>query len=209
VGNATTLVVLNPRALVSGDAAGLLASIDASTLFQPSMLLETDFTTAIALSGTISGDADIWRVLFAPPSKIPNTVFYPIAFRMTMVSTKAAFTALWALPALFSVDKETDGSHVYDDFTMGPYGIVFDGSGEVQFLSGNPVFHAYPTRPLSTVSDVIAENAVGALNLTIATFDATAAGDMALHVDARWLGFPRPVVRNAGFYTPRLFFKTN
>jgi hypothetical protein len=43
--------------------------------------------------------------------------------------------------------------------------------------------------------------------LTVKTWDATAAAQASIRIDARWLAFPRPITRSAGFYTPRLFFK--
>jgi len=49
---------------------------------------------------------------------------------------------------------------------------------------------------------------LGSFQFTVATFDAGAAGAMFAYVDARWLVFPEPAIRSAGFYTPRSWFRT-
>lgn len=208
----TTVKLLTPRPLVTGDAGGLKASVDPRGYFQPTMLLETDVSTGTTVSTSgLAADGDVWDIRFAPPSAIPNVVFYPIALRMSIVASgePAGFDAQFADEGMYSITPPYGADWGWDNFSLENVGLIWQGSQLNKVRSGNPVWKAFPPRPQILSSDTVSENALGGIQITIGTWNATAAANSKLHVDARWVGFPEPVTRSAGYYTPRLFFNPN
>jgi hypothetical protein len=213
MGATTTIATLSTRPLTTGDAGALQADILPASFWQPTMLLERNMEDAIDLASAGLGAAgDIWRVILSPPSAIDNVIFYPIAFRFTLkargATPPAGFPALFETAASFCVEGPTN--YNWDTVTLDAAQSLFDSPSTIYWnQNGNPRWHAFPPKPILADSTSVASNAVGGIQLTIDTWDATAAALVDLHVDARWLGFPRPVERSAGFYTPRMYFNPN
>lgn len=151
-----------------------------------------------------------------PPSAMPNFVFYPIAMRATLHNTDAdaGMDDLFELAAMVAIEGVADQPLGIDtpwafySFDMDAVFSGVDASGDFKLQSAAPAFKGFPPKPTIATGGPT-NRALGALMLVIKTFDATAAGNTFLHVDARWLAFPRPAVKSSGFYLPRLWFKPN
>ncbi len=200
-----------PRPLTVADAAGLEASVKPQ-LWAPSLIMETNFATPSTFGG-LAADADILRLNVIPTSAMPNYVFYPIAMRYTFINTgpDSTFGAFWEIGAAVAIegifDDGQDEPWKYYSFDLDGAFRGFHAGGEFFMQSGTPEFKGFPPKlPLADSSGPV-ENALGSALFTVKTFDATALSNMSLHVDARWLAFPRPVLKSAGFYQPRLWFK--
>jgi len=212
VGNSTTILVLKLRPLQVSDAAGLEASILPKDLWQPTQIAESNFQAQSLISGTsLSADGDIWRILFSPPSATPDTVWYPIGLKISIMSGSASivvadFDALFELSALFAIENPFENRGSWHDFTLFAPTVGYDGT-EFVLYTGAPAFSAYPPRLSTALSSVPAEDALGGVQLTVKTWNGTAAALSFVHVDVRYLGYPRPSLLSGGLYTPRTFFK--
>lgn len=203
-----------PRPLTVGDAAGLEASVNPA-LWAPALILETDFNDAIPATGGLAADGDVWRISLIPPSAMPNYVFYPIALRATLVDTDsvAAFDALFDTTGMATNEGVfEDGAEApwnYYEFTLSAAFQGFDATGDIKVQTMAMPFPGFPPKlPVAETGSPI-NDALGAIMLRIQTFDATAILNTTLHVDGRWLAFPRTALRSAGFYVPRLYFRPN
>jgi hypothetical protein len=205
-------LLLKPRPLITGDAAGLLADVDPEFAWQPTHVLETDIDgTSMAVSSSgLAASGDHWYVRVAPPSDMTNLVFYPIAFRATLLcSDTAGFDDLFELAGGFSINPPQSKSWNWDYVALDPVMVGYDGSSTFKWQNINPTWHGFPIRPATANGGSSTANALGGFQLQVKTWDATAAASCSLRIDARWLGFPQPVTRSAGFYTPRLYFNPN
>jgi|SaaInl4_135m_RNA_FD_contig_21_297283_length_1318_multi_8_in_0_out_0_3 hypothetical protein len=208
--DATSIQLLRPRPLLTADAAALLADVAPQAAWQPTHVLEipTD-TTSSSVSGTsLASAGDVWRILLAPPSAMANSVFYPVALRATFLcGDVVGFDDFFELTAGFAIEKPEARSWAWDTVDMKAPQVGYDGSSTFKWQNINPEFHAYPVTPATADGASTSANALGGFMLTVKTWDATAAAQASIRIDARWLAFPRPITRSAGFYTPRLFFK--
>jgi len=211
MGNSTSIKVLQARPLTTGDAGGLTADVIPEAMYQPTMVLEADWDNGINVSGTsLSASGDIWNVVFGPASSVPNIVFYPISLKFTLLcDSTAAFASLFDTDAGFSISAPYNRNFVWQTVTLDTPKLGYAGAAEFYWQSGSPIFASYPPPPEAADVGVTAQDAVGGIQLTIDTWDATAAAATSLYVDARWLGFPRNAIRSGGFYTPRLFSTPN
>lgn len=118
---------------------------------------------------------------------------------------------MWTDTYLAATDACSDSENqVWFQQTQDTAMIGYDGSAEFYTRGGAVSFRGYPQAPIrATDRTTVANNAIGGLQFTVDTYDATTRSSMALNVDARWLAFPEGAVRNAGFYVPRLYFRTN
>jgi hypothetical protein len=209
--NSLTIKLLKTRSLITADAGGLEADVVPESMWQPTQIMETDFDNPIEVSSTsLSADGDSWELIFAPPSKTPDVMWYPIAMRAVLHNNIAGtFVPFFGEAAGFSINQPYGRDWAWDYVDFDPVALGFNGTGEFYYRALNPRWHAFPPIPSICESDTTAENSVGGFQLTIGTWDATAAAGTALHVDARWLGFPRPAIRSGGFYAPRMFFNPN
>ncbi len=210
----SSVALLAPRPLTVADAAGLLASITPS-FWSPSQLLETDFNTPIAAVGGLAADGDVWRITLETPSAMPGWVFYPIALRATLVDTNSTsqFDTLFENIGMASNEGVfEDGSESpqnYFEFTVDPTFQGFDAGGDFKIRTMAMPFPGFPPKlPLSETGAPI-NDALGAIMLRVGTFSAVGIVDTSLHVDGRWLAFPRTALKSGGFYVPRLFFSGN
>ncbi len=181
----------------------------------PSQILETDFNTPIAAVGTLAADGDVWRITLQTPSAMPGWVFYPIALRATLVDTNSttAFDALFEDVGMASnegvFEDGAESPQNYFEFTLGPVFQGFDFTGDFKIRTMPMPFPGFPPKlPLSETGAPI-NDALGAIMLRVATFSAVGIVDTPLHVDGRWLAFPRTALKSAGFYVPRMFFRVN
>lgn len=209
--NQTDNIECIPRPLTVEDAAGLEASVIPS-LWAPTQILETNVDFGIALDD-LDTDADIWRINVIPPSAMPDYVFYPICFRASLFNTTsaAAFATLFQQAAIVSIssifNNLFDRPHNYYSFVGGAPYTGFDSTGEFDIQSFNPPFEGFPPRMPLAETDAPINDALGSLQVTCTTFDITVGSNTTMHVDARYLAFPRSVLKSAGFYVPRLWFK--
>ncbi len=215
--NVTDIVLARPTPLVTADAAGLEADILPRGFFQPNFVLRTDFT--VGLTPALAAAGDRWRVLVAPPGSMPDHTFYIVALtcRFIGVSGEDQFLdTFWSKNAAYCISSpfDTNGARnwVWDAFTLNGTVSIFDGTNLFSFQSGNPPFNGFPPSPV--IADAPApvtsiDNALAGFNFVVGTFDAADQADMRLHVDARFLAFPRSALRSAGFYSPRMTFKVN
>ncbi len=204
----TSQALLLPRPLTASDAAGLEADIVPRALWEAALLLERNFSIAIESAGTLTTAGDNWRILLSPPSPMPNYVFYPIALRATITMPNAvAADTMWEPLALFSVDARGDNFFSWDAVTLSGARQAFSGAGVVRIQNLNPVFHAFPPVPGTANNAALIDNALAAIGIQVDTFDQATLDGTDVHIDCRFLGFPESVVRSAGFYSPRQFFK--
>lgn len=203
-------IEVTPRPLTVSDAAGLTASI-IPQMWAPTQILETDFSEGLDML-TLAADGDVWLIRIIPPSAMPSYVFYPIALKATLVNADAdaLFDTLFELQGMAAIqsifEDGVDTPWTYSSFTLDPPFRGFDVTGTFKLQSMEANFRGFP--PKLPVSETVGptENALGALMLTVQTFDAATASSTTLHIDGRWLAFPRQVVKSAGFYQPRLWF---
>ncbi len=208
--SSTSTVFLDKVALTTTDAGGLLSDVIAKTEFQPNGVLRSDPSALIPLSGTsLSADGDIMRIMLAAPSRMPDTVFYPVGLTAAFTG-EVTGTGFFEAAALYSIVAPVGVvplQHAWRSFTMDTLRDVWNGAVKVGFQSAAPVFQSFPPSPVEAVETGI--SAIGGLQFTVSTFDATDKAAMNLSIDARWLTFPRSAVRNAGWYSQRMFFKPN
>ncbi len=210
----SSVLIATPRPLTVADAAGLEASV-IPTLWSPSQILETDFNTPLPAVGDLSADGDVWRITIQTPSAMPTYVFYPIALRGTLVDSNSTsqFDALFedtgmaSNEGVFEDGEETP--HNYFEFTIAAAFQGFDFTGDFKLRTMTMPFPGFPPKlPLSETGAPI-NDALGALMLRVGTFSAVGIVDTSLHIDARWLAFPRSALKSSGFYLPRLYFRPN
>jgi len=163
----------------------------------------TAASTALAISG------DVWRIMLAAPSAMPDYTFYPIALTASFAGM-AINSSFWDQDALYSVIAPVGPNplvHAWRSFRLDNIRRVFNGGVTVGYQTAAPVFQSFPPSPVSAIETAI--SAIGGLQFIVGTFGAGDKAAINLSIDARWLAFPVSVTRNAGFYVPRLFFKTN
>jgi len=206
----TEVITLEQTALVTTNSAGLTSSIIPQGSFLPNFVLRSDPSVLIALSaGDLTTTGDILRIMIATPSAMPDYTFYPIALTCSF-SGEVAGTGFWELPALYTIVAPVGTNptrHAWRSFSLDSVRTVMDDLAVVGYQTAAPVFQSFPPSPVS--SEATAISAIGGFQFTVDTFDAADKAAIKLSVDARWLAFPRSAVRNAGFYTQRMFFKPN
>ncbi len=210
----SSVIIAKPRPLTVADAAGLEASIVPS-LWAPGQILETDFNEPLAAVGGLAADGDVWRITIQPPSAMPTYVFYPIALRGTLVDTNATaqFDALFEDVGMASnegvFEDLNEAPQNYYEFSLDASFQGFDNTGDFKIRTMAMPFPGFPPKlPLAETGAPV-EDALGAIMLRVGTFSAVGIVDTSLHLDARWLAFPRSVLKSAGFYVPRLYFRPN
>ncbi len=210
----SSVLLTTPRPLTVADAAGLTASV-VPALWAPTQILETDLNTPLAAVGGLAADGDVWRITIETPSAMPSWVFYPIAMRATLVDTNstAAFDALFEDTGMASnegvFEDGAESPQNYFECTLGPVFQGFDFTGDFKIRTIPMPFPGFPPKlPLSETGAPI-NDALGAIMLRVGTFSAVGIVDTSLHVDARWLAFPRTALKSSGFYMPRLYFRVN
>lgn len=141
------------------------------------------------------------------PGSMPDFVFLPLSLRANVVhnAATAAFSTLFEPQAAWMMHENPAPQSSWQIFTMpAPLVTILNGGTELFTLDCTPsALTGLPGRPQagSTLLQ-------GGLQLTIDTFDATAAANSFMQIDAEWLVFPESVQRSAGLYTPRLYYKT-
>lgn len=204
----TSVVVLTPRALVTKDAAGLTAAIQA-TGFLPSFYAETlvgedneiDMTTALDTAG------DVWRFIFEVPSRMPAIFVYPVAFTANLLNDvgHAGFDDLFESIALYQISVGGDDSERsgWLDLTLGP--TVFHGPTGFKTRVISPELRGFPVRARSPGGSPT-DRRVGEMLLTVKTPSAIAALATTIDIDFRLLFFPEGASDNAGWYQTQMFF---
>ncbi len=206
-------IVVSPRPLTTLDASGLKASIIPS-LWSPDQILETDFNVGVPMTG-LTLDGELWRISMIPPSAMPHYVFYPIAMRATLFNTDddIGFPALFELPGLVSIQGIFEGGvdtpWNFYNFAFDAAFSAFDPTGPYAIQSMVSPFEGFPPKLPVAETGAPVNDALGALMLQVQTFNAVAAANTTLHIDARWLAFPRTALKSAGFYVPRQYFRPN
>lgn len=209
--DAAQIVQLFARPLTTGDAAGLLADVEPTGFFQPTMILETDIDDAVDLSATgLTTAGDSYECTFAPDNDYPEIAWYPIAMRGQFSSGGNNMASFWETEASYTVSGVNPEIWTWDAFSLDTQRVIQNVAGNQIFMqTANPVFHGMPPRPTVCDGGSIALNQLGGFSLTVQTFSAAVLAALTFRVDARWLGFPRASIRSAGFYTPRMFFQPN
>ncbi len=208
--NLDSQIDLKARPLAVTDAGGLAASV-LPRLWAPSQILETDFNAGIPMTG-LALNGELWRIALVPASAMPDLVFYPIGLRATLFNTDSdiGFPALFELEGLASIEgifeESVDAPWNYFRFNLDATFEGFDVTGPWEIQTMTIPFPTYPPKlPLADTGGPI-NTALGALILKVKTFNAVAAVNTTLHVDGRFLAFPRGALQNSGFYVPRLYF---
>ncbi len=208
MGNFTDTVFTEQQSLVTEDAAGLLAGILPHSTWQPSFLLRTDPSELVLLSGTsLAADGDVYRVMIAAPAFMPDYFFYPIALTCAFNGPNTLF---WQANALYTIVPPVGVvplRSAWRSFTMDPVHAVFNGADLQAYQTAAPVFQGFP--PSEVLAQETGISAIGGFQFRVATFVTAERDGQSMSIDARWLAFPRAVVRSAGFYTPRMYFKPN
>ncbi len=206
----TETIFLDLSPLTTSNAAGLKSNVQSKPSFQPEAVLRTNPSTLISLSGTsLAAAGDVLRIMLAAPSAMRDSTFYPIGLTAAFVG-EVTGTGFWEANALYSIVAPVGVvplQHAWRSFSMDAIRTVFNGAVTVGFQSAAPTFQSFPPSPVEAVETGI--SAIGGLQFVVSTFDAADLAAMTLSIDARWLVFPRTAVRNAGFYSQRMFFKTN
>ncbi len=204
----TETVFLDYFPLITEDAAALTSDIMPEGPWQPKMVLRTDPTELLDLGASgIAADGDIWRIMLAAPSAMPDTMFYPIAMTASIVGLNTVF---WEDAALYAIAPPVGVvplQHAWRSFTLDSVRTVWNGGVVENIQTAAPVFQGFPPTTVEAIETGI--SAIGGLQFICQTFDAGQAAAQFLSIDARWLGFPRSLARSAGFYMPRLFYKPN
>lgn len=208
MGDATSVVIMKPRPLVTSDAAALTSSIESRPLFQPAFILESgvdvENETTMPTGLTVAGD--VWRIEFNLGSPMPGYVVYPFAFTGDIINdmADAAFADLFELQASMqmSVAPNLASRSGFRDFTMGTPRTTGPSGLFVQDIS--PELKGLPVRPRPGGGGLTGIR-VGDLLLTIKTADVTATSNTTIDLDYRLLMFPEGAKDNAGFYTPLLY----
>lgn len=210
MGDVTTTLFMKTTTLVTEDAGGLTADIDAKPFWQPSLVVRTDPEELIlGSSAALTADGDVWRIMLALPAPMPDHTFYPIALTAAFVNTAVPSTFFEPL-ALYSIVPPVGViplQHAWRSFTMDLQRTVFNGGTNVGIQTSAPDFQGFPPSPVASAETGIA--AIGGLQFTVDTFSAGELAMLTLSIDARWLGFPRSIVRSAGFYANRMFIRPN
>ena len=206
--NDTTVIFLDASPLQSSDASGLTADIIPRLSWQPSFILRSDPDVLFPVAATtLSLDDDLWRIMVASPSAMPDYSFYPIALTASFVGLNTLF---WQTPALYSIVPPVGVpalQHAWRSFDLDSVRAVFNGGIAVDIQTAAPDFQGYPPSDVVAVSTGI--SSLGGFQFRVGTFDAVQKSAINLSVDARWLAFPRAATRSGGFYVPRMFFKGN
>lgn len=210
--NATTLVPLLSRPLVASDQAGLLADLVPKLFWEPTVLLESNPDQEFDLSLTaLAASPDHLRVLIHPPSNLANLVFYPVAFTLHFVNSPqdAGFSSFWETGGLCCITPPSDRHHAWYPFDLTSSRDGYHPTANYNVQAALPPFEGFPIRPVRATQSTDLGNALGGFDFRVKTFDGTTKTNTHFVVDARWLGFPQAVARSAGFYLPRLWYKTN
>lgn len=208
----TAQIQVHSRQLTSADAGALLADVESSPFFQPTAVLETDFSNRYNLAGSaLAAAADTIRFLFTPLNSIDNMVWIPYAMHGVAVCTAGigGFTGFWQDTACYSINKPGDEDYPWDSVTMDAVRLAYNGTALIQMQTVNPDWHAWPPVPAVAEGATQTERALGGLSLTVGTYDAATEAATSLFFDCRWLGFPRGSERNSGYYTPRMYMNPN
>jgi len=210
LGNELTAAVLTTRPLTAFAAGALTADIVPRSFWQGVLLLEHDFSFPIESGGALTTAGDLWTILLRPPNEMAHYVFYPVALRATiLLSDIAASVTLFENEASFSVDMRGQSNFAWDAVDLTAIRTVIAAGVEKASLNINPIFHGFPPDPGIARDVVNTNNSLAGINLKIDTFDATSMASVDLHIDCRFLAFPEAVVRSAGFYSARMFFKVS
>jgi len=209
VSDQTSTILLQPRPLVTSDAAGLKASIDARSVFQPAFIAETaidlanetDMPTGLTVAG------DVWRIIFELPTSMPSMILYPLAFTGDIIHNgfDTAFLTLFELDAVFqmSVNPAAASRSGFRAFRLGPP--LLQGPVALTTQDIAPELKGFPVRPRPAGGGGSGTR-VGELHLTVQVADVTATAQTSLDIDYRLLMFPEAAANNAGFFTPQLYF---
>ncbi len=210
--NATSIVTLVTRPLVTSDADALTAPIKVAPFYQPAFIAETvvDALGAITMPTGLTVAGDVWRVTMNLASPMPGFVVYPYAFtgNLLNVSGSVAFQTLFETLAQYqiSVDPDAASQRAWREFSLGAAHVMGPIVGSSIDIA--PELKGFPVRP-RTPGGGLTGVRVGELLLEIQTPDVTATANTVLNLDYRLLLFPEAAADNAGFYTPMLFFHPN
>lgn len=204
--NLTSIVLANPRGLMADDGGAVDAAVTAFPDWQPTQVLETDFSAVLGTTG-LAAAGDLWHITVCPPSAIPGQLFYPIAHRLQIrCNDDANFDALFAATAAYSINPTFGKYETWTHCALDAVVRVYDSTTTLRVRTLNPEFHGFPVRANGTSSATVAQNALAGFCLEIGTWDATAAAATIVCVDTRFLGFSVNVDKSAGFYMPRQYF---
>ncbi len=209
--NTTGVILLETVPLLSDDAAALTADILPKPFWEPAFILRTPLDVGGGSVPPLAADADIWTVLLASETNMDAFVFYPLALTAQFRST-TPFPVFWELEASYAInppyrDTVIDGS-VWHPVQLSSPRQVWDGTNELTVQSAAPVMAGYPPNPVvSTGGASTTLNSIGGFSFVVQTWNTTIQAAMGLHIDARWLAFPRSVERSAGYWTPSRYFK--
>lgn len=210
--NATSIVILETRPLVTSDADALTAPIQAVPFYQPAFIAETfvDAAGEIPMPTALTGVGEVWRVIFELASPMPDFVVYPYAFTGNLHASTGtvAFASLFETLAQFqiSVDPSLASTRGWREFSLGSSHVL--GSIGGASIDIAPDLKGFPVRPRTPGGGGLGTR-VGEMLLEIKTPDVTVTAATVLNMDFRLLLFPVSSALNAGFYTPSLFFHTN
>lgn len=203
-------MILGVRPLVTSDAAGLTAPIQAAPFYQPAFIAETGLEEAneTPMPTGLTDPGNVWRIIFELASPMPGFVVYPYAFSGNLIhDTAGAFGALFENEFAYqlSVAQLTASRAGWQTASMDE--IRFLGPIPIRIQAISPPLRGFPIRPRTPGGGGVGTR-VGELSLTIDTPDVTATANTSLDFDFRLLLFPEAARDNAGYYTPMLFFHT-
>ena len=209
MGDFTSTVVLKPRALVTADAAGLRAGLQA-TGFLPNFLAATEVGEGneLPMTTTMNAAGDVWRIKFEVPSPMPAIFVYPVAFSATLINDvgHAGFDDLFTDVGLFTISiGPTQDQFIregWQDLVIGPTSL--HGPSGFKTRSITPELKGFPVRARTPGGG--ADATVGEMLLTMKTPSALGQLATGIAIDYRLLFFPEGASDNAGFYQTQMFF---
>lgn len=215
MGEYVTDAILHPRPLLAVDAGGLLASVVPQGPWQPTFLLETQrglgYTPGAA---GLTATNDTWRFNIYTPGNMPDLCFLPVALRANFHGPSSSTTQLAAFfqsPGLYNINfntEETWEQYCHDAVAWeGPLR-WYDGTNPRAVMTLSAPMAGYPPAPGIAERTTPDANALAALCFRCDAWDGTVGTVCQVSIDARFLAFPRAAVNSAGFYMPRLSYKT-
>lgn len=204
--NSSSLKIVNPKPLTAYDKGALLASVVPVPVWQAAFVAESTLDP-VQLSGTsVAAANDLWEIVLVLPSAMQGYVWVPFRHHGWLRDPAEGDTGFANLFDTTAWYRLYNTNAAWTQFSLSSAELVYNGGNEDWIQDATPPLRAVPSRPVAATSATSRDNALGAFQFRIGTWDATAGAGAVFIADCVYLGFPQNALNSAGWYQPRQYF---